>query len=323
MSPITLHYDPRLLEEAVFLAQRTGRDAPGLRRERDRIYAIADQDERERRFGELYRSWFARLQLGKILDQALEEQPAITSMAASCFVVFAGHAKEEGAELFVASDTALETQRRTIGILLRPESLLDTEPLLAFLRHELFHIADMLDPAFAYEPVLPPGDAGPTYDALLRERYRTLWDTAINGRMHKRGWLPDSSRNRQLSEFALSFPMLGDATSRIFDLFFVYEPHSHPEFVAFAQNPRAALDADLTPTQPGSRCALCGFPTYTFEPCPERLDNAAMGEIIKDFPRWRPADGLCKQCAELYRARRLSVAAARCLPGWREESSAG
>jgi hypothetical protein len=322
VSPIAIHYDQRLREEAVFLAQRTGRDAPELQRERDRIYAVADQDERERRFGELYRSWFVRLELGKILEQALEEQPAITSMA-TCFVVFAGHAKEEGAELFVASDMKAETQRRTLAILLRPESLLDAEPLLVFLRHELFHIADMVDPAFAYEPVLPAGDAGPTYDALLRERYRALWDTAINGRMHKRGWLPDSARSRQLSEFARSFPMLGDATGPIFDRFFVYEPHSHPEFVAFAQNPRAALDADLTATQPGSRCALCGFPTYMFEPCPERLDKPTLAEITKDFPRWRPADGLCKQCAELYRARRLSMAAARSLPGWREESSAG
>jgi hypothetical protein len=197
---------------------------------------------------------------------------------------------------------------------------LNAEPLLAFLRHELFHIADMLDPAFSYEPVLPAGDAGPTYDALLRERYRALWDTTINGRMHARGWLPDSERNRQLSEFALSFPMLGDATSRIFDLF-AQEPHSHPELVAFAQNPRMMLDHAVTAIQPGSRCALCGFPTYTFESCPERLDQAAMGEILKDFPQWRPADGLCKQCAELYRARRLSMTAARQLPGWREVPS--
>jgi hypothetical protein len=315
MSPITLHYDPRLLEEAVFLAQRAGHNAPGLRHERDRIYETLDDDERGRRFGELYRSWFTRLELGKTLEQALEEQPAIASMAASCFVFFAAHAKEEGAELFVDPQATAE-RRRTVRILVRPASLLNSETLLTLLRHELFHIRDMLDPAFAYEPDLPASESGPTYDALLRDRYRVLWDTAINGRMVMQGWLPHSARGQQLVEFTRGFPMLGDETERIFEMFFAKERHSHPEFVAFAQNPRAALDYGPGAIQPGSRCALCGFPTYNFEPCPERLDKATIGEIVNDFPRWRPSDGLCEQCAELYRARRLSMAAARLLPGY-------
>jgi hypothetical protein len=239
MSAITFHYDPRLLEEAVFLAERAGHNAPGLRRERDRIYETVD-DERERRFADLYRSWFNRLELGKVIERAVQEQPAIASLPGSCFVVYAARAKEEGAELFVDSEGAGES-RRTLRILVRPASLLNGESLLTFLRHELLHIADMLDPHFAYEPDLPASESGPTYDALLRSRYKVLWDTAINGRMVNRGWLPPSARGEQLAEFTVTFPMLEQATEPIFDAFFSIERHSHRQFVAFAQDPRAAL----------------------------------------------------------------------------------
>jgi hypothetical protein len=315
MSPITLHYDPRLLEQAVFLAQRAGRKAPGLNHERNRIYeALAD--ERERRFEELYRSWFKRLELGTIIERAVQEQPAIASLPGCCFVLYTARTKEEGAELFVDSDGGPE-QRRTLRILIRPESLLEPERLLTFLRHELLHIADMLDPAFAYHPDLPASESGPTYDALLRARYTALWDTTINGRMVNRRWLPPSARGEQLVEFALTFPMLEQATERIFESFFSTEPHSHEQFVAFAQNPREALAHASGALQPGSRCPLCGFPSYSFEPAPERMDNFTVAEIMHDFPEWHPGRGLCIQCSDLYRARRISSAAAKLLPGCR------
>jgi hypothetical protein len=316
MTAITFHYDPRLLEEAVFLAERAGRNAPGLRQERDRIYETADE-ERERRFAELYRSWFSRLELGNIIERAVHEQPAIAFLLGSCFVVYAARAKEEGAELFVDSEAAPEP-RRTLRILIRPASLLNSQSLLTFLRHELFHIADMLDPAFAYEPDLPATENGPTYDALLRRRYQVLWDASINGRMVSRGWLPTSARGEQLAEFTLTFPMLEQATERIFDVFFSTEGHSHRQFVAFAQDPRAALAYAPSALQPGSRCALCGFPSYSFEPCPEKLDDFTIAQIVHDFPDWHPARGLCVQCSDLYRARRISLAAAKLLPGCRD-----
>jgi hypothetical protein len=316
MSAITFHYDPRLIEEAVFLAERAGRNAPGLQRERDRIYETAD-DERERGFAELYRSWFSRLQLGNAIERAVCEQPAVAALPGSCFVVYAARAKEEGAELFVDSEAAPE-RSRTLRLLVRPASLLADDNLLTFLRHELFHIADMLDPAFAYEPDLPASESGPTYDALLRRRYQVLWDTAINGRMVKRGWLPTSARGEQLAEFTLTFPMLDEATERIFDVFFSTERHSHREFVAFAQDPRAALAYAPRALQPGSRCPLCGFPSYSFEPDPHQLDDFTVAQIVHDFSDWHPARGLCVQCSDLYRARRISLAAAKLLPGCRD-----
>jgi hypothetical protein len=193
--------------------------------------------------------------------------------------------------------------------------LLSPDTLLTFLRHELFHIADMVDPAFSYEPALPPSEVGPSYDSLLRDRYRAVWDATIDGRMLRRGWLASSTRIRCLAEFAVAFPMLGDRTERIFAAFFDQEPHKHAQFVAFAQDPRATWDKAAAGPQPGSRCALCGFPTYAFVRKPEHLDSLTLSEILRDFPEWQAADGLCTQCADLYRARSDSLKAANQLPG--------
>jgi hypothetical protein len=37
-------------------------------------------------------------------------------------------------------------------------------------------------------------------------------------------------------------------------------------------------------------------------------------EIARDFPDWRPADGCCRQCADLYESRPLSLAGHAALP---------
>lgn len=62
-------------------------------------------------------------------------------------------------------------------------------------------------------------------------------------------------------------------------------------------------------------CPLCRFATYDPEPQAERLADDIVERITGDFPAWNPADGLCRQCADLYPARALSLAAAARLPG--------
>lgn len=312
-----LRYEPRLIEEAVFYAQRNGQAAVDLGRQRNHIYEIADPEERERLFRKLYGAWFVRLGLKQPIEQAFREQPLILSEVKACLIGRATKAADEGAELFVHLDEDSHNARqRTVRVLLRPEALLSRESLLTLLRHELFHIADMLDPAFAYVPDLPASKAGPTYDSLLQCRYTMLWDTAINGRMVKRGWLADSMRQQQLGEFVACFPMLQQDAAKIFSGFFDQQKHTHAEFVAFAQNPRAATGEAQTSARPGGRCALCNFPTHAYEKNPDYLDAALVAAIHKDFPQWYPHQGLCQQCADLYRARHLSSAAARAVPGW-------
>ena len=312
-----VYYDPGLMEEAVFLAVGGDREAKRFHRERNRLYGITDSEERERGFQDFYRIWFSRLGLSEQIENAVSEQPLLYSSVKRCIVARAPGKREEGAELFVNPEEMLsDKERRTVSIFLRPESLLNPSALLTFLRHELLHITDMLDPGFGYERELPAAEAGPTHDRLRKDRYRALWDATIDGRMVRRGWAPESLRGECLHDFRQAFPMFGAETEDLFSRFFDREPHTHAELVAFVLDPRAIVGSEEG-YYPGTRCPLCGFPTYAFEPEPERLLSEVISQITQDFPHWHPSHGLCTQCADLYRARRASVAAAMLLPGSR------
>ena len=314
---LNIFYDPRLIEETVFHAQRDSDVSTEIQVGRSRIYEIIDPDDRERRFNDFSRIWFDRLRLGEVVEQCLSEQPLIDAEIERCFVVGAAQTTEEGAELFVAPAESVQgKERRTLRLLIRPDSLFNADPLRAFLRHELFHIADMLDPVFAYQPTLPKAEGGPTYDTLITNRYRVLWDVTIAGRMLRRGWIDGSARNQQLREFVHGFPMLQGNSEELFARFFDAEQPRHAELASFAFDPRHAIDGSIQQASPGTHCPLCKFPTHSFEPQPEKLAVEALQAIAADFPNWQPSLGLCAQCADLYRARQLSMAALRALPGW-------
>ncbi len=312
----TVRYDPRLIEEAVLLGLKGHPESKRYFRERNRLYEIENPEERERNFQQLDRQWFIHLGLAAPIEQAIDEQRSLESSTRYCLVAPARKRTEEEAELFVIPEEGLKGKEQpTVRILLRPESFLKPSALLTFLRHEFLHITDMLDPVFGYQPSLPSNEGGPAYDALLRERYRVLWDATIDGRMVRRRWLPASLRTQHLDYFSRTFSMLGEQTEQHFSSFFDIEPHTHSMLVAFALNPGATTLAGTLQSHAGGRCALCRFPTHSFEPHPEGLDKNVVDEIKGDFPGWQPSLGLCRQCADLYRARRLSLAAAAQLPG--------
>jgi hypothetical protein len=312
---LAIHYDPRLVEETVFHAQRNSYIRQELDEQRNRIYEVADPDERERLFLDLYRTWFDRLGLSKVIEDALSEQPVIAAQVGNCFIVCGAQAKEESAELFVVQDARCEHRRRTLRVVLRPESLLNSVSLKAFLRHEFFHIADMLDPAFAYEPTLPKAPGGPTHHTLIINRYRVLWNVTIDGRMARRGWCSGSVRDQQFSDFVRAFPMLHEEVGEFFGKFFDLEQPKHCDLARFAFDPRQA-SGNLRRTAPGTHCPLCKFPTHAYEAAPSSLGADILTAIKKDFPNWSASLGLCTQCADLYRAGQMSLAAAKLLPGW-------
>jgi hypothetical protein len=325
MSPgATIQYDPRFIEEAVFLAPIDKCAAVELEDAKNRIYEVADPEQRDGLFKNLNGLWFDRLGLGKIIEQTLHEQPNVTAQVKNCFIVRASQRKEEGAELFVfANPHRDDRQIRTLRILLRPESLFDAKAVTIFLRHELFHVADMLDPAFAYEPTLPITEGGPTYDTLITNRYRVLWDVTINGRMLQRGWCDPSVREQQFSDFVHGFPMLQDRLEELFSRFFDSEQPKHTDLARFAFDPRQATGSLQRHAAPGTHCPLCKFPTHAFEAEPNNLGADVLAAIYEDFPNWAPSLGLCMQCADLYRARQMSMAAAKLLPGWSSRLKAG
>ena len=295
MTGFAIEYEPRLVEEATLLALRGAGQETAFRRERDGLYEIANPEAREAAFRAFHVAWFERLGLGRPIGWAVKERGLILRAAGRCLVAYAASAREEGAELFVAE------RRRSVAIRLSPATLLAPERLLEFLRHELQHIADMLDPRFAYEPWLPSSDGGPAHRELLKDRYRVLWDAYIDGRLSRLGRASAGVRAERLGEFRRAFPTLGERAEAEFERFFNAPSLRHPELVAFA------VDAASGP----GRCSLCRFPTHTFEPEPDCLPPATRERIRSDFPEWEPAAGLCLQCADLYRASSPAVSDTR------------
>jgi hypothetical protein len=310
-----LTYDPGLVEEAVLLSERTApRDAArAFRRERDRVYDITDPDEREAAFQALHLRWFAGLQLPDVVESLVAERADIVERLEEGRVLRAVTRHEEGADL-VDHVTSGEGDRRPILVLrLRPATLFEPEALRALIRHELMHVADMLDPAFGYERALPASDDGPSRDNIQRDRYRVLWDVTIDGRLARAGGDPcgvrhhDPTRDFRWQEFAATFSMLGDDCRKAFDEWFDSGHPTHAELVAFALAPTG-----FETTGDSGRCPLCRFPVASLDARPDRLSPVTVAAIGEQHPSWDLEQGLCSQCLDLYEARYGETSPAGC-----------
>ena len=304
--PLVIEYESRLVEEATLLAVRGSPGERAFRQERDRLYEIGAPEAREAAFRDLHARWFERLGLDRPLHRALDERPLIARSTKSRLVAAARSAEDEGADLLVpvAASGRPDPGQTTVVVRLRVERFRDEADLLGFLRHEFAHVGDMLDPGFGYEPRLtPPGERAP-HERLLIDRYHALWDALIDGRLARSGGLPPGARERRLTAFARTFPMLGAGTAAVFTRFFDGQDPGwrHPDLVRFAHDPGAMLGERGDHPYPGDRCALCRFPTHAFHPAPEQLPRPVLNRVRADFPGWRPDQGLCRQCADVYHA---------------------
>jgi hypothetical protein len=221
-----IDYEPALVEATVLAA---GGDGRAFHDERDPLYAIADAEAREAAFAALHARWFRRLGLDRSLPEALAERPEVPPACARTVVVRAGAAAAEAADLLVAPPG-----RPTLLVRLTPDKLAAPARALAFLRHELLHVADMLDPRFGYEPRLPPTGGGRLLDDRRAERYRVLWSVCVDGRLAAEGRASADARRERLREFTGTFPELGAAAETAFRRFFDAPRRTHPELVAFA-----------------------------------------------------------------------------------------
>ncbi len=294
---LALHFDARLVEEGVLRAIDS---APLERRlrfraERDPLYELRDPEAREERFSELHRRWFARLGLAEGLHRALSERPRLSSGCSRCLVTAAG--REEYADLRQprSGSRAGASGKPILTIYLLTTTLLDPGRLLPFLRRELLHVDDLLDPGFEFEidSGLPEG-AG-ALAGLIRQRYRLLWETSVDGRLVAEGRLPGEVEEHRRREFLRAFPMLGEEGPSRFDRFFRGPRPGHRELLAFASDPGPARQASLS-------CPLCSMPCSALHPSPGELEPRILEAIRRDFPAWRPGLGLCPRCAELYAA---------------------
>lgn len=306
MQHYRIDYQPQLIEEAVLLAMSGHEDEHVFRWERDQIYESFEPDARDAAFQQVHRSWFDILQMGKPLQACFDTWPILREVTQRCLVMKARSPKDAGAELYRTNERAGRDQRASQIILMQITPALFTRPAacLAFLRHESLHVADMLDPHFEYAPDLPKSNAGPAHDQLLQSRYTVLWDITIDGRLYLRGWLPATMREKHFAKFQRVFPGSEEKLAESFAHFFDRNSHTHPELLAFAQNPEQQSAAESIEAACKSRCAVCRFPVYQLLD-PQELQAAVIAEIQKHHPDWNHTKFICTQCADLYEARVL------------------
>lgn len=299
-----VQFEPSLVEEAVLRAidARPPHERMLFRRERNVFYSIADQERREEQFADLHGRWFSILGLGKKVIEVLEEYPILCRETRRCLVLPVRGQKEESADLlrYEGSGQSDTPKLADIVIWIRPTSLLNEDSFLSLLRRELEHVADMVDPDFGYDPELPRMDSGPSLDNLLRARYRTLWDTNIDGRLLAKGLLPAEVEEVRRREFATAFPMLEGDVETAFERFFRSRRPRHEEFMEFARNPQGSCSRGQNWKKGIRPCPLCRFPSTSFETSAARLPSEVLRSIQSDFPRWYPESGLCQHCADLY-----------------------
>jgi hypothetical protein len=309
--PVPIGYEPAFIEEAVFRCIADDPDRAAYHRARERTYAIADDEAREAAFRGLHMAWFVRLGLDRPLPSTMAELPVLAAHVEQCIVRQAHSRDDEGADLFVRSGDRSGAQRRrpVVIVALCAERVREGDAFHYWLRHELLHVADMVDPAFGYTPGIPSAEGGPTHDRLLQERYRALWDATIDGRLARRGHAPDGIREGRAADFGRVFSFLQADTPAAFVRFFDRWPHTHADLLAAAADP-----SRLGGVSRRTSCPLCGLPGGMVAPWPSVLSPEVRSRIETDFPGWRPDDGLCRQCADLYATRHLSTAALEALP---------
>ncbi len=215
-----IELDPALLEGTVFLALRA-REQRGDRAifERyhqrvDVLYDLPGDDRRrEVAFQEVHAEFFASLGFERTLRRRLAEFPLLDRELSGITFLKAVVRKQEGAELFVRREEqgAVNRRHRTAVVRLRAELFLAADQLSLLLRRELYHVSDMVDPAFAYRPDLGETGESIAQHNLVRDRYRVLWSMYVDTRLVRAGWAPEVVLDRHRGPLKKAFDGFAEA----------------------------------------------------------------------------------------------------------------
>lgn len=301
-----IEYDPKLVEQTVFLACRRDRQLESeLHDVIDPLYASSDDRVNEKKFQEAYAAFFSRLQLDSSVLALLDERPLIARHVGRCIVREAARRKQESAELFLRqSEQDATPSDRTLIIQVCPRSLLESDHLEYWMRRDLLHVSDMLDAHFSYRREALNGL--PAQQNLVRDRYRVLWDIHVQGRLNLEGMAEESYTHRLQAQFEKVFSEPATEPHATFDRVFRETSLTHARLIDWATQPDALFGDESvaspmsTKRNPGGQCPLCGFPTYDWFPF-EGDDTDPIAEAIRSsHPRWNHQSGACRQCAEIY-----------------------
>jgi hypothetical protein len=306
-----IRFDPAFVEEAVFLelkARQAAGDATtakAFRAEWDTVYEAAPtQQDRDAGFERIVRRYFRGLGLAELIESRVAEFPSLGRQVPVAVVRRVWSRKEERVELYVAGVAAGaaigDLPSKSVLLALMPQRCVERDQTAAYLRSELMHIADMLDPAFGYEPHPLLGGDSQTEDDLIRERFQVLWNIAVDARMRARGWEGPVSPKRRLGDFERAFGSWQPERRRE-----VFESLQGSGLLTQRRLLDLSQDAGLMRSlgEGGVRCPLCRFPSR------EGIRDwqgewAAAGELIQaEYPSWRQDQGACLQCAELFASR--------------------
>jgi len=301
-------FHPALIEQATFLAaRRDSRTERALRAELENVYRTRDPDERDAHFVRIHGRWFAELELDQPLRKLLAEQPLIAERVARCHVREAPGRRRESVELFVrATAESGRGEERTLMIDLCPETLLDADRLDAWLRRELYKIADMVDDAFGYSPHLP--QVHRSRQNLIRDRYRVLWDAYVEVRMRRA--FPESAADleRWSARFRRAFSIDDDSVAAACLQYLIdLGATTHSRILGWAMQPDTLPGwrpaAGRAGHAAGEMCPLCCFPTYDWYDFASDVDGRLQRAIVAAHANWQPGRGACRQCVETYAAK--------------------
>lgn len=206
---LEIRFDPAWVEEVVFLELNRltvagGRQAvSSFHRQREAVYELQDAQQRDTAFRQWAHRTFEALGLADLFRARLSEFPRVSARVELVVVRGVWSRRDEQVELYGGrpgeARPTLEVAT-TLLIGLQAIRCLDRGRMVALLRHELMHVADMCDPAFAYHPhPALGGECGPENE-LIRERFRVLWDLWVHARVRRCGWqtlLDDEVRRRE------------------------------------------------------------------------------------------------------------------------------
>ncbi len=239
-----IELDPTLIEETVFLALRA-RELLGDRamfeqyhQRIDSLYDLSGDDRRrEVAFQEVHAEFFGSLGFEETLRGHLAEFPLLERELNGITFLKTVARKQEGAELFVRrrDEKTGGRRHRTAVVRLRAEMFLDPDRLSLLLRRELYHVSDMVDPAFAYRPDLGETGESIAQQNLVRDRYCVLWSLYVDARLVRADQAPDVVLDRHHGLLKKAFDGSPEA-----DVLAVFQTVSHTESFTHADLLRLA-----------------------------------------------------------------------------------
>lgn len=181
-----IEYEQSLVETVVFLATREDEQQEcEFHLAIDPLYAIADEELRQREFVPVFRDFFSRLGLDKTIVDLIAERPLVGEQVDRLLVREASRKRDESVEMFVRDSKDETAAICTLVIQACPDSLVHSGRFVPRIRRELLHVADMLDERFGYDRESLAGVS--SHQNLVRDRYRVLWDVYVEGRLEREG----------------------------------------------------------------------------------------------------------------------------------------